>query len=304
MAAPTPALHVDGPNLKDDAGTIVRLPGVDAFALLPRFLMHNGWDALTVPILREWRQIAHEGGWDGATILRAFRCAAPPNPFAIDPWSYDFHQVTELTQRCAAEGFYIDWTGGDYQVCFPSSDARRGETNGPKGINQHNNLFCAAIVGLPNCIWNTCNEPGKNGIDTGVTKPPPWAPAVQYSGNYDDNRNLADDLACINLHTDRSEEGGAQKWVGKAHESAPYLWLRGKPIFYDEGMGADEVVKDGSRSNVPRYFGILGSVISMVSVVYLHCTDGQFGNSLRPQTRACGVQFFEGFVGGLRVSPS
>lgn len=301
MAVAISRLHVSGAVLLDAQGRSIRLPGVAAFALFKRFLMPSGWDALVLPILTEWRQIATAAGYDGPIVLRVFRCAALPNLFALDPWSYDFTKATDFTNRCAALGFYVDWTGGDYQICFPSADPHMGEVDGPQGINQHNNMFCAALLGCENAIWNTCNEPFKNGIDTGWVLPPPWAPTVQYSGEYREGYDQAD-LRCINLHTDRGEEGGAQKWVGKAHESAPYMWRRGKVVFYDEGMGADEIVIPGRRSNVPRYFGILGTVIAMVNAVYFHCTDGQPCNSLRPVTRQCAVEFFRGIVGGLKVT--
>mgnify|MGYP001558570687 FL=1 len=300
----TPALKVAGPHLVErDTGHRARLPGVSAFALFKRYLMQNGWDALVYPILVEWRQVAHDGGYEGPIVLRVFRNAAPPNAFALDPWSYDGAQVAAFTQRCGTLGFYVDWTSGDNQLCFPSADPRMGEHHGSIGMNQHANIFCAAIAHLPNVIWNTCNEPFKNGVDTDVTKPPPWAPVVQYSGNYDDLRDQTHDLACLNLHTDRNTESGAQKWVGKAHESAPYLWLRGKPIFYDEPMGADELTIPGRRSNVPHYFGIYGTVIAMVSAVYFHSTDGLACNGLRPITRQCAVEFFRGIAGGLKVTP-
>jgi hypothetical protein len=296
-----PALHVEGPNLVDSNGKITKLPGLAAFALFKRSLMTNGWDALVMPNLAEYRKIATDGGYDGPITLRVFRCAAEPNPFALDPWSYNFMDAAEFTRKCGELGFYVNWTGGDYQIVFPSVDPRKGEVNGLHGINQHNNMFCAALLGCSNAIWNTCNQPFKNGIDTGQVKPPPWAPPVQFSGNYDDTRNVADDLSCINLHTDRSTENGIQKWVGKAHESAPYLWAFNKPIFYDEPMGADEVVRDGARSNVPQYFGILGTAIGMVNAVYFHSTAGAFCNEYGPKTRACAVEFFKGVVGGLRI---
>lgn len=300
------ALSVRGRDLVDSDGHVVRLPGVDAFALFKRFLMTNGWDALVAPILTEWRAIASEAGYSGAIILRVFRFAGPPNAFALEPWSYydmatnSMPKVAEFTRKCGELGFYIDWTAGDAHICFPTRDGRMGETDGRTGIRQHNNLFCAALVGLP-YIWNTCNEEFKNGMDTSQVKPPPWCSPVAYSGNYDDNRDKSNDLSCVNLHTDRSEEAGAPKWVGKAHESAPYMWRAGKPVFYDEPMGADEVDKPGARSCEPRYFGILGTVIAMVSAVYFHATDAIACNSLRPRTRLCAVEFFKGVVGGLKV---
>jgi hypothetical protein len=285
------ALHVEGRNLVDSQGRIVRLPGVSAFALFKRFLQRDGWNALVLPILQEWRQVAHEGGYDGPIILRVFRHAGGANAFAMDPWSYTSEQIRDFAYRCGEQGFYIDWTGGDYQLCFSGLD-------GDRGVHEHHNRFCAALVGLNNNIWNVSNEPFKNGLDAFAALPPPWAPAVWYSGSWDDSR----DTCCVNLHTDRNDEDGAPKWVGKAHESAPYMWKHGKPVFYDEPMGADEVDIPGRRSCVPRYFGVLGTVIATVSAVYFHSSDGMPCNGLRPITRRCAVQFFAGVAGGLKVA--
>ncbi len=294
MSIPVPELHVEGRYLVDSTGKRIRLPGVSAFALFKRYLMNNGWDALCAPILAEWRQVAHEGGYDGPIVLRVFRHAASWNEFGItDPWSYTPAQIHDFASRCAALGFYIDWVGGDYQECFPTG------LDGDFGVHKHHNVFTSALVGLTNNIWCISNEPFKNGLDPFQALPPPWAPKVWYSGSYDDAR----DTVAVNLHTDRSEEAGAQKWVGKAHESAPYMWKHNLPVIYDEPMGADELAIPGKRSNVPAYFGILGSVIAAVSLVYFHCTDGMPCNGLRPITRQCAVEFFRGVVGGLHVTP-
>jgi len=294
-----PALHVDGLNLKETGGAVAKLGGMDAFALFKRWCMTDGPNALVKPILDDWDNVLSIAGYTGKKALRVFRCAAPPNAFALDPWSYPMAKVTEFTQYCEGRGYYVDWTAGDYQLCFPSADGNRGELNGPHGIREHNNQFCAALVGCGNAIWNGCNEPFKNGVNVADIVPPPWAPVVQYSGEYGDGHDASLDWAAVNLHTDRSDENGVPKWVGKAHESAPYMWARGKAVIYDEGMGADEVNKPGSRSNVPAYFRVLGSVITMVSAVYFHCTDGMECTLLRPVQKNCAIEFFKGVKGGL-----
>lgn len=293
-----PVLHVSGKNIVDAAGKTVRLPGYAAFALFKRFLMPNGWNALVIPNLTEYRSIATAAGYptDGPIALRVFRHAGGANAFAMDPWSYTQAQVTSFATACAQLNFIIDWTAGDYQLCFPGPNP----LDGPKGIHEHHNVFCAGLVGVPS-IWNVSNEPFKNGLRPSDAVPPPWAPSIQYTGDYGDDRDTSTDLNCVNLHTDRSEEGGAPKWVGKAHESAPYLWKYNKPIFYDEGMGADEDNIPGRRSNVPQYFGIMGSVIAAVSSVYFHSTDGLACNGFRPKTKECAVEFWRGAVGGLLV---
>lgn len=297
-------LHVEGNLLVTSEGKSIKLPGVDAFDAFRRHLLLDGkgFDPYVLPVLREWKQIAIEGGYTGPIALRVFRHASGTNPFAIhDPWSYTKQQIWDFTLRCGEEGFYVDWTAGDYQLCFPSADPRMGEVDGMRGINQHHNEFCAALVGVPNAIWNVCNEaydPHKNGLDTTKVKPPPWAPAVQYSGNYADGRDKSHDLNCINFHVPRDAENGVPKWVTKGFESAPYLWVYNKPIFYDEDMGFDEV-ETGSRSNNPEYARILGLEIAVVNAVYFHCSAGMRGDSLGPKTRLCAVQWFKGVTAGI-----
>ena len=290
------ALHVEGDQIRTADGAIFKAIGCSDFAQLRRWLMPGGPAALVEPIIDERTALAREAGWTGPLIARIFRCAAPPNAFAVAPWSYQMSAVRDLTQLYGEKGWYVDWTGGDYHICFPSPDGHMGEVNGPLGINQHNNEFCAALIDLPNVIWNTCNEPFKNGVDTSVVRPPPWAPAVQYSGEYWDHRETTHGLACVNLHTDRGTEQGIPKWVGKAHESAPYMWRFKKPIFYDEPMGADELTKP-ARSNNPHYFGILGSVLSMVSVVYFHSTPGLSSDGFGPVVIECWKAFCRGAQG-------
>lgn len=307
-----PTLGVSGGQLIDTAsGAVVRLPGVGLFSLFKRFLLSpTGWRDLCEPILLEVRRVATEGGYTGPIVIRVFRCAAPPNAFALDPWSYDFTRVTEFTNLCAGLGFIVDWSGGDFQKVFPSTDPNMGQVNGDHGINQHTNQFCAALAGIFH-IFNMCNEPFKNGVDCYKTVPPPWRSAVWYSGVYYGGAwDPSTDGTCINLHTDRGTENNGQthKWVTKPFESAPYLWPNGKPIFYDEPMGADEKVIDGRRSNVPCYFGVLGLTIGVVSAVYFHSTAGQSCDGMGPDfatvwpiTRQCMVHYFRGIVGGLKV---
>ncbi len=291
-----PVLHIEGRNIVDDKGKIVRLPGFAAFSLLKRALVEcegGGWNVLAKPNLEEYRAIATEAGYpaDAPLVVRVFRHAGGTNSFAMDPWSYTMAQVRDFAQKCADLGFIIDWVGGDYHLCFEGLD-------GPRGVHEHHNQFTAALVGITS-IWCVTNEPFKNGLNPGDSVPPPWAPVIQYTGNYADDRNTGTDLACVNLHTDRSQENGAEKWAGKGFESAPYLWLFNKPIFYDEGMGADEEYQRGRRSNVPAHFYIQGQELAAVSANYFHCTDGMSGSGFRPVTRQCAVAFMRGAASAL-----
>lgn len=295
-----PALHVDGNHIIEAGGGIFQGIGTTEFAMFKRYLdpaaKPDGWTVLVKPVLRERMKAARESGWTGPMIARVMRNAAPPNEFALDPWSYPMSAVTEFTAKLEAEGWYVDWTSGDNQICFPTAPlSQDAELNGSRGFNEHTNQFTAALVGHTNTIWNVCNEPFKNGPNTvSGTTPPPWAPVVQYTGDYEDNRDVAKDLNCVNLHTDRSDEGPVPKWVGKAHESAPYMWRFGKPVFYDEPMGFDEVAVPGRRSNVPYYAQILGSSLLMVSAVYFHSSAGIGSNGFPPITMECWKAFCRG----------
>lgn len=292
----TKLIYARGKHLVTADGETVRFPGVSAFPLLKRHILVDGWRVAVEPILDELRRIADAAGYHGIIALRVFRHGRDTNPFALDPWAYSPQQAADLTYKAARKDFIIDWTGGDYQFCFPGPPL-----DGPRGIHQHHNEFTAALVGLP-YLWNVSNEPFKNGLDSFDAPPPPWVSAPWYSGWYDDNR----DTSCVNLHTDRSEEAGAPKWVGKAHESAPYMWKHSLPVIYDEGMGANEVSIPNRRSNVPAYFRVYGSVLTMVNAVYLHSEVGLSCDGMGPDfaarfpvQRACFVEFFKGAAGAL-----
>jgi hypothetical protein len=212
------------------------------------------------------------------------------------------NQVRDLAVQCGEMGFYIDWSAGDYQVCFPSADPAKGELHGPKGIHEHHNQFCGALVGLTNNVWNVTNESFKNGLNPVDAPPPPWAPKVQYSGTYYGGEwDPSTDLGAINMHNPRDDEAGAPKWVTKGYESAPYLWRNGKPILYDEDMGFAEVAIGGKRSTNPDYARILGLSVAVVNGVYFHCDDGMSGDTLRPKQRAAFVQFCRGAAAGLKA---
>src|SRR3954469_17878139 len=121
------AVHADGVDFKTSDGKRFTYVGVSDFALFARSQQRDGYHALVAPRLNEWRSYAKAGGYgDGPIVLRVFRYAAPPNRFAIDPWSYPFSAITTFTEVCAKEGFYVDWTCGDSQIALPNPDGPRG----------------------------------------------------------------------------------------------------------------------------------------------------------------------------------
>ncbi len=294
------ALTVSGHTIRTSDGAETKLVGCADFSQFKRWLAVGGKEALVRPIIVERTTLAREAGYSGALTARVFRNAANWNAFSLDPWSYPMSAVTEFTQFYNSLGWYVDWTSGDNQVCFPL-DGDRAQLDGPKGFNQHTNEFTNALIGT-SYIWNGCNEAGKNGFGhQAIPLPPPWTSPVQYAGRYDDNRDKSQDWACLNLHTDRSREGAVEKWVGKGHESAPFLWPQGKPIFYDEGMGAAEVAND-KRSNVPYYFETLGNDIQVVNAVYFHSQPGLSSDGFGPNVKDCWKAFCRGAVGGLKAN--
>jgi len=296
-----PALRVENSRIVTSDGHETKLVGCADFTQFKRWLAASGKEALVRPIIAERTGLAREAGYTGPLTARVFRNAAYWNPFSLDPWSYPMSAVTEFTQFYNELGWYVDWTSGDNQVCF-LLDGDRAQLDGPTGFNQHTNVFTNALIGTQ-YVWNVSNEPFKNGFGhQDLPKPPPWTSPVQYSGDYGESRNRGNDLSCINLHTDRSVESGVQKWVGKGHESAPYLWPQNKPIFYDEGMGADELTQDGKRSNVPFYFEVLGGDIEVVNAVYFHSQQGAESNGFGPRVKECWKAFCRGAAGGLKAN--
>lgn len=294
-------LHIEGSKIVTSEGKETKLIGLSDFGQFKRWLAKDGKEVLVRPIIMERTNLAREAGYTGPLVARVFRNAADWNPFSLMPWAYPMSAVREFTQFYNELGWYVDWTSGDNQVCFPL-DGDRAQLDGLLGFNQHTNEFCAALVGTQ-AIWNVCNEPFKNGFGhQNLPTPPPWAPNVQYSGDYGDNRDKSFDLNCINLHTDRGTEAGAQKWVGKGHESAPYLWVNNKPVFYDEGMGAAEETIDGKRSCVPYYFETLGNDLQAVNAVYFHSTPGLSSDGFGPEVKKCWKAFIRGAVGGLKAN--
>lgn len=287
-------LHVDGRQFKDDTGKPWPYVNMTAFALFKRYLEPTGPEVVVGPTLDLWRAMATEAGLpaDFEITLRVFRFAGGTNPFALDPWSYPMAAVTEFTQFCNDRHFRVDWTCGDAQLVLPNQD-------GPTGQQEHLNQFCAALVPIQGTNFiQTCNEPFKNGIDVSRIIPPQWGTYLRCSGMYYEGRwDASTNLDFINYHTPRATEGAVVKWVTKAFEAAPYLWLAGRAPVQDEMMGFDEV-NSGNRSAAPDYAFLLGLAVAVTGVGF-HSTLGRSCNAFGPVTRACCVSFMRGVKGGL-----
>jgi hypothetical protein len=131
-------------------------------------------------------------------------------------------------------------------------------------------------------------------------KPPPWAPAVQTSGFYDDGPQ-AFSLSAINFHPERSMDGAVPKFVGKLFETAVYLWPVGKPIIYDEIIGAQETNEPGRRCNDPGLWNKMGLAIGLVDGLYFHSQPGLSSDGFGPIVTDCYRAFLKGVVAGLQA---
>lgn len=297
-----PPIHAEGNKFVDNTGKNFKYVGVSDFALFKRWLQRDGRRALVVPRLAEWRRLAKAGGYSRPIVLRVFRYAANPNPFALDPWSYDVDgrmpAVTEFTNFLGDNGFYIDWTAGDNQLVLP-------DPNGPRGQQQHINEFMAALVPCTNAFLQSCNEPFKNGMDVTKVIPPKFGGTLRSSGAYgdfyQDPNAFMPILDFIDYHSTRF--GGGlywPKWVHDLPVSAGAILGEYKvPVVFGEPMGADEVDQPGRRSSNAEYFGRLGSVIGWTTGVTFHSQNGLTGDGLGPVQSDCAIKFFDGVQGTL-----
>lgn len=295
----TPALAVNGQKFINTAtGKEWKYVGVSDFALFKRWLMPNGPQALVAPRLDEWKELAHIGGYSGPIVLRVFAYGHANNPFGIpDPWSYDFRQITELTNYVATRGFYIDWTTGDSQHVIP-------ERSGPRGQQEHLNKRCAAVAGSPNALIETSNESFKNGqlAEAGIV-PPRWGSYLRDSGAYgeSDNWPYGTELDYISYHGSRSRHDlwPVPFWVAEMWNSSVFLQKHGKPFVHKEPIGFAEQEIPGRRSASPQDAFQMGLVVAVSNGVLFHSQSGLEGHGLGPVQRACAANFFRGIAGGL-----
>ena len=292
-------LHAEGIDIKNSDGQVVKLIGSTEFALFGRWLMKDGPTALVEPILNERRRLAREGGYEGPLVARVMRFAAPPNAFALAPWSYNFTEVTKFTQFCGDHGWYVDWTCGDAQIVGPNPI-------GSQGQQQHMNEFCAALVPCNNAIVQTCNEPFKNGIDVLNIVPPRWGTYLRYSGAYGEAGNwpFPADLDFRGYHPERRNEGSPwPRWSYDCIDAAVALsnMLPALPAILDEPIGADENDIPGRRSNRPELFARLGLAAAYCAGVYFHSTPGLSSDGFGPNVASCFRAFCRGAAGAVKL---
>ena len=299
-------LRVDGLDFKTSDGRVFKMAEVSDFALLARWFATDGPKALVTPRLAEWAQIAKEAGYEGPITLRVFRHAAGWNRFALNPNDMDLavykQGLRAFLEFVGARGFYVELTGGDAQVIFPSTPPS-DEADG-SWFQWHVNEVCAAIVDLPNVVVETLNEPFKNGHAYDVV-PPQWGtthPLVRSSGFYSNSPTWQQDwpasrvLDYVQVHTERTIDG--MRWPKAVYDmpvSASVLNNHfGRPVVLNEPLRFDDVTD-------PAWAARVGGLVAYCAGVCFHSQRGRDGDGFHdaPMQRAAAVQFFRGVRGGL-----
>jgi hypothetical protein len=269
---------------------------MSAFLLFYRYLI--GEDV--TPQLEQYQAL-------GANVLRVFLMVGwdnlSPRFFPNDFPDY-WQRLDEFLTVCALREIRVELTiFADAQIVMP----REGDQV----------AFVAQVSQRVSGFWNvfleTCNEPFKNGVD--VTRVvPPSDGYLRASGKYDlpDNTIGAPGpnlhlfrLDYVTIHTERKDE-----WPRTAKDLQEYRdgyngdgrTFRGLdpcdcPCVGDEPMGADEVDKPGSRSNVPDDFRYYAATAALMGAgATFHSTDGLNAALLRPVQYACAWEFFTAFL--------
>lgn len=199
-------------------------------------------------------------------------------------------QTRAFLDKMATRHLRCEWTVGDMQILKPAQSDQRQWYDGQIQMLKDFELVTAETV----------NEGFKNGVDqmfigrfgNGI---------VQTSGNYAPPCHPRLDYGVT--HTPRDEE-----WPRKGKEL--YDLYSGfdpdlpggirSPWVSDEPIGADEVKKDGSRSNVPHDFFDDAAVCALMGAGgTFHFTDGIFGRVPGPIQQQCA----EAYVAGSRAIP-
>lgn len=306
-----PALAVNGIDVVQKGTTKkVNLVGFAEFALPKRHLLPGGPAAYVEPILVERRKLAERMGWKGPIFLRCFRHARASNVFGIsNPWQWadtdstkrfggPFTKMVQFCRLCEEHGFYVDMTAGDYQDCFTGPTAASDQ-------QQHVNETMAALVQCPNALFQLSNEPFQNGCLVHPRNVPTgWGDTLRDSGYYANTVDW-DHTQDLDLFCDHTERGtGNQvipKFIYDMPVAASYMLEMGKPVKFEEPIGADENEIPGRRTNRAPLFKLMGEVASYGVGVYFHSTLGlsSDGYSIAPRQQACAEAFWAGVSGVL-----
>lgn len=300
--------RVSGRNFTYPNGQRRKYVGYGNFAGFRRWRIHPDPDVLVGPILDQVRAAAVEGGLPGdyPIVMRTFGYAQPSNQFSVPPWpngpddKSHFVQMRAMTEYYAERNFHIGWTVGDAQVVLP--------TNPPSSMGDQDlcqrwwNEATGHLVDLPGVNIETCNQWYKNGIDLSVVKPYDFSTLNRFlitSGYYADSSSWdksLDLMYCV-FHNWRDTRDLPLPWfTSEANTSGAYLSAHGKPMVFEEPIGAWEVEKPGSRYNNPMWAYLIGQGISYAAGVTFHneLSFSGDGYDKGPITRECAVAFFAG----------
>lgn len=260
-------------------GRAWRWIGVDAFALPLLFAAGADID----PYL-DWAIAS------GFVILRCFfGLHYIAQQMGRAPWLATPDETRAFLIKMAARKIRVEWTVGDLQMLHP-----------PSLRNWYDGQIDVLKDFTELTVAETCNEAFKNGVDPGAIGRFGHG-ILQSSGVY--TAPFTPQFDWANTHVPRDQE-----WPRKAKELYDLFVgfepdLPGGlriPIVSDERIGADEVLKDGSRSNVPNDFfddavvsGLMGAGLTH------HATHGIFGQTPGPIQQRCA----EATIAGANAIP-
>lgn len=233
--------------------------------------------------------------WAIATGFVALRCFFGLHYIAQQmgrtPWLATPATTRAFLETLRARELRCEWTVGDMQLLMADAARQRVWYDGQIDVlKDYADLTTA----------ETCNESFKNGVDTAAIGRFGHG-IIQTSGNYAPPCNPRLDYGVT--HVPRDAE-----WPRKSKELFDLYQgfdpdLPGGvriPWVGDEAMGADEVNKPGSRSNVPEDFFDDAAVAALMGAGgTFHATDLIFGRVPGPTQQRCA----EMYVAGSRAIP-
>lgn len=284
--------------VESPTGKIFKMVGVSDFCLFTKYIKGMPIDAR----LAEWKQIAKEGGYSGPITLRVFRHAATWNAFALNPNEYPLSEYKDKLRKfisyLGSQGFYVELTGGDAQVIWPTDDPIEADW---KKLQAHLYEVSAAIVDLPNVFLEVLNQRWKNGRAYQAV-PPKWGlinPLLRSSGAYGEVHNWPDgsNLDYINYHGTREVDAVRwPKWVHDLPVQASVLnTVHNTAAVLNEPFRAEESVSD------PQWFSRMGLTVTYCAGITFHSQQGRDGQVLIGNQRLCAIYFFKGVAAGMQL---
>ena len=138
------------------------------------------------------------------------------------------------------------------------------------------------------------NEPGKN--LPANSSPSDFSGFVHSNVIYSHGSRISlDDVIkpvqdYIDEHTNRDEQ-----WWRRGKDIKDISDIYGVPVLMNEPMGADNIQKPGSRSNIPREFLVYSAISSLFGGSCFHSTKTAFSEIPDSIEMECAKQYAEGF---------